>query len=135
MQLTSKQQLRLFGILLSIVICIWITVLFRHSGLLALLPGSAYILAMILFMLALIRPEVLSGPYQRWTQVAHLINRYLISALLIFIFYAVITPLSLVKRALNKDEVGSHPDHGTISSDSYRNHSDPIYPEDMENPF
>ena len=135
MQQVSKKQLRLFGIVFSVVICIWVTVLFQHSGILTPIPTIAYGLAVLLFILSLIRPEMLSRPYCRWIAIAHLINRYLISTLLSIIFYAVITPLSLVKRALNKDEVGSRPDHGTMSQDSYLDRSDPISPDDMENPF
>ncbi len=131
----TNKQLRLFGLIFGTVLFIWISLGYYTDTLSLPLTLMLYLLPIVCISSAIIRPALLNGFYNRWTRTAHRVNQLVISLLLIIIFYAVITPIALLKRALGKDEIKSYSNSDTEISNSYRHTSRPIQREEMETPF
>lgn len=131
----TKNQLRLFGTLLAVVIVFWLCVYGwnKPTSLLTLWPG--YSIAAILAAVAIIYPPWLKGVYHYWLKAAHYLNKIITTITLSLTFFIVITPVALVKRAFGNDALFGTKTTPKTMTNSYRQTSEPIKPEDMEHPF
>ncbi|MFT5350600.1 MAG: ABC-type uncharacterized transport system permease subunit [Planctomycetota bacterium] len=127
----TEKQLELFGVILSAVISFWLLVYWFKSekSLINLWP---YWLVMVLLLsIAMIMPLRLKIFYLKWMKAAELINKIVVNFMLCVIFFLLITPIAFIKRILGDDPLRKpHYIEGT-----YRQQSNFIKPEDMENPF
>ncbi|MCW8885638.1 MAG: SxtJ family membrane protein [Motiliproteus sp.] len=130
----SLKQLKLFGLLLSGVLLFWISFALYQWQIFNLYAITAYLLALLPGAIALWAPKRLSGFFQRWTGVAHGINRILIKSMLVIIFYLVISPIGVLKRFLGSDEIRNTLVKERIGS-GYRIKCPPSSARDMEEPY
>lgn len=98
---TELKELRAFGLLVGGVfaaIGLWPAVLHGASPRL-----WALVLAGALILLALAAPVALGPIHRIWMKVGHVLGYVNTRILLGLIFYVVLTPMGLVRRALGKD--------------------------------
>jgi hypothetical protein len=116
MQMNSdKKQLRSFGLMVGGI--------FGLIGLWPVVIRSAeprwwsIVLAAVLMLPAAVYPKSLFWPYKGWMMLGHILGWVNTRVILGAVFYAVVTPIGLIRRWLGKDPMGRHlrPD-----LDSYR---------------
>jgi hypothetical protein len=104
----SERQLRKFGLLVGGILaflCGWL--FWRYDSNLALL-GS--IVGIVLVVFGFMHAAALAVPYRYWMGIAVVLGFFVGPVILSIIFYAIITPISFLKRLLgspNKREEGS----------------------------
>jgi hypothetical protein len=100
----DNRQLRSFGLTVGgifAVIGLW-PVVFHWAE-----PGGwALILAALLIGPAIIYPKILFWPHKAWMRLGHLLGWVNTRLILGIIFYAVVTPIGIVRRLLGKDPMG-----------------------------
>ena len=92
----GNQQLRKFGLLVSILICMIFFIFpffldkhFNYSGL---------IFSLILIYLSLFSPILLLKPYQIWMKIGKFLGVLNSQLILVIFFYFIITPVALILR-------------------------------------
>lgn len=127
----SDKELKLFGILLSVVIIFWCSIaLWKHY--LALQSALAiYAVALLLAIISIIKPRFLTSFHHYWLRTFSWLNKIITWTSLAVAFFLIITPTAIIKRAL-----GSNPVHSPQTMpDSYRQISKPLPRQDMEHPY
>ena len=102
--ITDNKQLRSFGLIVGgifAVIGVWPLVI--HS---AEPRWWAVILAAVLVLPGLIYPRSLYWPHKGWMIVGHALGWVNTRIILGVVFYAVVTPIGIVRRWLGKDPMG-----------------------------
>jgi hypothetical protein len=112
---TEKKQLRSFGLTVGgifAVIGLWPAVVHWSA------PRSwAMVLALLLIGPALVYSRILYWPHKGWMLVCHVLGSVNTRIILGFIFFAVVTPIGIVRRLLGKDPMGRNTQPAL---DSYR---------------
>ena len=95
-------------------------------------PVWPWVIAAPLWFRALVRPSWLRWIYRAWMRFGLLLNKVTTPLVLGVVFFLLILPVGLVRRALGKDSIpkGAEPEQ-----DSYRVTSDAIPKESLERPF
>jgi hypothetical protein len=103
---TSRRQLRRFALIVgSVLMLIALTIAWRGewaigSGTRAL-AGSGALLA----LLGLVAPEALRPLYRAWMGLALVLGHVMTRVLLALVFFLIVTPIGLVRRALGRDPI------------------------------
>lgn len=95
LSLTDKSELRKFGLLIASI--------FIAIGIISLLKGKdlnlyLIIIALIMFLFALVMPNLLSPIYKGWMKVGKVLGRVNSLLILSVIFYLVVTPIGFIFR-------------------------------------
>jgi hypothetical protein len=99
-----NKQLRSFGLLVGGIF-----------GLIGLWPMMvrgedprwwSLVIGVLLVIPAVLAPIVLTRPYKAWMQIGHLLGWINTRIILGLIFYAIVTPIGIVRRWLGKDPMG-----------------------------
>jgi membrane protease YdiL (CAAX protease family) len=94
----------------------------------------ALALALLLFLLALIRPAALAPLNRLWTRLGLLLYKIVNPLVLGLLFYGTVTPVGLLMRATGKDPLRLKPDPAAASYWIRRDPPGPS-PESMKNQF
>jgi len=94
-------------------------------------PYWPWILAGVLWALALVIPNGLKWIYQGWMSIALVIGWINTRIILALVFYLIITPMGSIMRLFGKNPVKNKPS----DSESYRNITHFRSPKHMEHPF
>ena len=100
----TRKQLRSFGLLVGggfALIGMWPLLIYRAGP-----RWWAVTLAVLLLIPALVLPGSLTWVYKRWMALGHIMSWVNTRIILGLIFYAVVTPIGLVRRSLGKDPMG-----------------------------
>ena len=87
----------------------WVfTAVFAIIGLWPLLSSGplrwwSLILAVLFMVITVLAPALLALPNRLWLRFGLLLNRIISPVMLAFLFYAVVTPMGMIMRALGKD--------------------------------
>ena len=90
-----------------------------------------WVLALVFFLLALIRPTLLAGIYTVWMAFGSVMSRVNSFLILGLVFFMMVTPLGLLLRLFGNDPLQLKPDE----SESLFSSSTPRPPSHMKNPF
>jgi hypothetical protein len=100
----DNRQLRSFGLTVGgvfVAIALW-PVIFHWAG-----PRWwSLVLATLLIGPAIIYPKILLWPHKGWMTLGHVLGWINTRLILGVIFYAVVTPIGIVRRLLGKDPMG-----------------------------
>ena len=127
----NQRQLRIFGLLLSLVICAWVSYFFIKSASSDSIWWVGYFPAAGLALLALLKPNALKGFFKLWMRIVEALNKILSDILMTIVFICIITPSALIRRLTG---------HNALFNDdfimnSYRIKSEPLDSKDMEKPY
>lgn len=92
----NLNQLKKFGLLVG-GIFITLSLLALHKGKTTAF-GVEVILGALLFIPALIRPQLLARPYAAWMKLAVILGAINATVLLSIIFFILLTPIGLIKK-------------------------------------
>jgi hypothetical protein len=112
---TDKKQLRSFGLIVGGIFALigfWPVVLYGLGP-----RWWALVIAIVLVLPALVFPASLFWIHKGWMLLGHVLGWINTRIILGAIFYAVVTPIGLVRRLLGKDPMGRRP---RPDLDSYR---------------
>jgi hypothetical protein len=110
--LIEKKQIRKFGLIAFVFFAILCALgIWAQKNLTIYLFSCLSILG-IGFMVA---PVQLTPVYKAWLRVGHLLGRAVNTLILIFIYYLVITPASLLKRVMGGRPLPLQPDRAAAS--------------------
>ena len=101
---SDKKQLSIFGLLVGgifAVIASWPVLLYGRD-----LRWWTLLVAVLLIVPALIRPETLRPLNKVWMKVGHVMGVFNTIVLLSLIFFVVVTPIGLIRRWLGRDGMG-----------------------------
>lgn len=129
--IVDVKQFRLFGLILSAVICFWLSFAYLRTSNTNSMLWVGYVIPLGLALAALIKPNSLSGIFKIWIYIAETLNKVVVYSLMGIIFFLLITPTALVRRLLGYDEL--HNKDGL--KDSYRVKSKSWEKDDMEHPY
>ncbi len=127
----NPRQLRIFGLLLSFVICCWVSYFFLQSSSSDSIWWLGYLPALGLFLFALFNPAALKGIFKFWIRIVEILNKILSNTLMTIVFISIITPSALVRRLTGHNALMNH----DFISNSYRIKSNPLESKDMEKPY
>jgi hypothetical protein len=109
----DNRQLRSFGVLVGGVfalIAFWPALVYRADPRWWALSAAA-----ILLIPAAVYPSALRRPHQAWMSLGHLLGWVNTRIILGLIFYAVVTPIGLLRGLLGKDPMGKKLEPGAAS--------------------
>jgi len=126
----SAKELRTFGLVLGALFAAFFGVwpLLRHRG----TPLWPWIVAVILWLLALIWPAALSYLHRGWTRLGLALGWVNTRVILTLLFAISIVPVGLVMRLCGRDRMARKLDPGSAS---YRVPSRQRTDKDMEHPY
>lgn len=127
----DRKGLREFGVMTGAVV-VGIFGLFFPWMLRLDWPLWPWVIAAPLWLLALVHPPWLRRPYRTWMRFGLLANRVTTPLLLGVVFFAMISPMAIVRRLRGKDAMQRAFDPG---QDSYRVQSTSSPREKLERPF
>jgi hypothetical protein len=128
---TNRAELRNFGLALGVLFV-------AFFGLLPLLRGHhrihiwPWVIAAVLWILALVRPSMLSYLYVAWTRLGWALGWLNSRVILTVIYTLLIVPIAMTMRLWGRDRMGQHFDRETTT---YRVGSRRRPAKDMEHPF
>ena len=98
----SKKQLREFGIVMGIFFPMFI------GWILPFLNGHEFLnwtlfVGIILFMLAILKPSLLSKPYELWISLANLLAWFNSRIILGLVYFFVLIPISIIMKIFGYD--------------------------------
>jgi len=129
-EIPDKKGLREFGLvtggLLAVLFGLFLPWLFGFSY-----PLWPWIVAGVLWGLALVIPNSLKRVYQGWMSFALVIGWVNTRLILAIVFYLIITPMGSIMRLFGKNPVKNKPSQ----LESYRNITHSRSPKHMEHPF
>jgi len=129
--MVTLSQLRIFGISLSLVISFWTSIyLYFRDDAFVLVFFWVYSLPMIVMLLSIFKPDSLRTIFHYWMLVVESLNKLLTWFTMSVVFFVIITPVSLLRRAMGKSIVSSNK-----LLNSSKTISKQITKEDMENPY
>ena len=106
----SAPALRRFGRTVGLVfLLLGGVVLWRRGGALTPLPVTLLGVGAVLVLLGLAAPVALRGVYRTWMLVAFALGFVMTRVLLTVVFFGLVTPLGLVRRALGHDPMSRRP--------------------------
>lgn len=108
----SGASSRSFGLLLSAVFAIIALRPLLGAG---AVRWWAVALAAVALVLAVARPSTLDVPSRLWLRLGHALSRIVNPIVLGILFFAVLTPMALIARALGRDPLRLQPDRGAPS--------------------
>jgi hypothetical protein len=124
----SVSQLRKFGFVVGgILLAIGGYTLWRES-----LPYAWFTIGALLVLFGWFMPRLLRVPYLVWMGLAAVLGFFVGNAILIALYYLVMTPLGIVRRLAGSDPLDRRFD---ARKDSYWKPHDPRPPEHMRRPF
>lgn len=128
---SNVSELRKFGIVMGIAFMIVLGILIPLLKRGTLSPFCCS-LGAVFFILAFLWPASLKPVHQIWIKLGHILGWINTRIILGFVFFACITPISLIMRLWGRD-----PLHRKWLPDvnSYRMTSKPIKPKNMEVPY
>lgn len=95
----ERKQLRTFGYMFGVILALIVPAIiwYRHQ---ALGTGAMVSIAVGLAsaVIGRFRPEWLAGPFAKWMALARILNRIMTGILLTVVFFAIITPIGLVRQ-------------------------------------
>jgi predicted membrane protein len=127
----DRKELRKFGIVGGAIISILLGCLLptvRHHE----LSRWPWIVAMILWVWAIVAPATLNIVYRNWMRVGHILGWVQTRILLSLVFYLIVVPMGLIKQAFTKNSMVNGYD---LELSTYRLQSRMRTKESMENPF
>jgi len=95
-------------------------------------PVWPWVIATPLWLMALVHPSGLRGPYRAWMRFGLLASRVTTPLLLGIVFFIMITPMAMVRRLMGKDALRMELDP---NQDSYRVRSTRSPTKKLERPF
>lgn len=103
---TSRRQLRQFGLIVgSVLILIALAIAWRgdaaSGGGARALAGSGFLLAVLGFL----APATLRPLYRVWMGIALVLGHVMTRVLLTLVFLLIVTPIGLVRRAVDRDPI------------------------------
>jgi hypothetical protein len=102
----TKKMLRSFGLLVGAIFAVigfW-PLLWRHQD-----PRWwSVILGTCLVVSGIVLPSILLWPYKGWMKLGHVLGWINTRIILGLVFYAVVTPIGVIRRWLGKDPMGRH---------------------------
>jgi len=101
----SRGQLHVFGLLWFVFFCFWGTLSWWEAGMNAK-AAAFWAIAFIIPSAGFVWPEVLRKVYLLAVYVTFPIGIIISSVLLIFVYYIVLTPISLILRLTGYDPMG-----------------------------
>lgn len=128
---TDRTELRNFGVILGALFAAFFGLLplIRHHHALHIWP---WCLAAVLWILALLRPSMLSYLYVAWTRLGWTLGWLNTRIILTVIYALLIVPIGTVMRLWGRDRMGQRFDRETTT---YRVSSRSRSAKDMERPF
>jgi len=128
---SDRTELRKFGLVLGVLFagCFGAVPLLRHHYPPRLWP---WVIAIALWILALLRPSMLSYLYVAWTRLGWVLGWLNTRIILTLIYALLIVPLGGLMRLFGRDRMARRYDPAAAS---YRVPSRPRPAEDMERPF
>jgi hypothetical protein len=129
---TGARELRRFGVSVGgVCLALGAWLLHRHR------PAAPWLLAIggLLLLLGLAAPRVLKPVYLAWMALAFTLGLILTTVLLTVLFFAMITPISLVARVLGKDFLSLRLDAEAPTYWIRRQQGAPRRPEDYEQQY
>ena len=128
---TDRAELRNFGLVLGALFAAFFGVLplLRSHHSVHIWP---WVLAAVLWILALVRPSMLSYLYLAWTGLGWALGWLNTRIILTAIYTLLIVPIAIAMRLWGRDRMGQHFDRETIT---YRVVSRRRPAKDMEHPF
>jgi hypothetical protein len=128
---TDRADLRNFGLVLGALFAAFFGLLpfLRNYHSVHIWP---WVLAAVLWILALVRPSMLSYPYVAWTRLGWILGWLNTRVILTVIYTLLIVPIALVMRLWGRDRMGQHFDR---EATTYRVGSRRRPAKDMEHPF
>jgi len=117
---TSKKDFRSFGYTIGIILLIVSAILFYYSNFLYV---TLAIIALSFIVIGLVMPLLLKPIYLVWMTFAVIIGWIMTRVILSFIFYVIITPISLITKLFGEDFL----ELKKTNSDSYWNSRDSNY--------
>jgi membrane associated rhomboid family serine protease len=109
---SGRKELKEFGLTIGVILSILGAIAFwRGKGSYPYLLASAAVFALSGALL----PQVLKPLQKTWMTVSVILGFFVTGALLIFVFYAVITPVGLIARMFGKNIMDEYMDKGAES--------------------
>ena len=106
----TPPALRRFGRTIGLVLlALGGLALSRRGGALAPLPAVLFAAGAALALVGLAAPRALRGVYRAWMGLAFALGFVMTRALLTVVFFGLVTPLGLVRRALGHDPLARRP--------------------------
>lgn len=104
----NLKTLRNFGLLMGfmIIVIFGLVMPLSHGNLFPLWP---WILAVVFWLFALLVPGALSGIYQGWMKIGHVLGWINIRLILGTMFFLIVTPTALVLSLWNRDVLTTKP--------------------------
>jgi len=127
----DAKGLRKFGLVTGAII-VGLFALFFPWALDVNMPLWPWILALLLWLPALLIPSALQPVYRIWMKIGHALGWVNSRIILGILFYAIVLPMGLVMRLLGKDPMGRKLD---LSAPSYRTKSESAPKDQLEKPF
>jgi len=128
----DNKQLRQFGLSTGAIIVALFAFLFPWVFDSPTMPRWPWLLALLLWLPALLVPGALRPVYVYWMKIGHVIGWVNTRIILVFLFYFLIFPMGLIMRLFAADPMSRKRD---ASLSSYRKESGSDPKERLEKPF
>jgi hypothetical protein len=99
----APRALRTFGVAAAAILALWAAPIFQRHRILAVV---LFALAGSVLLLSLWRPRLLRHPYILASLITYPIGLVLSWVILALVFYLLLTPLGVLRRAVRKDPLG-----------------------------
>ena len=126
----DKKGLREFGLVTGAIVAVLFGLFFPWVLDLPI-PPWPWVIAGVLAAMGLVIPMALRPIYKVWMRFGLLMSKVMTPLVLSIVFYIVITPVGLIRRALRKDSLARK----YSSDESYRVPSKKAPPENLEKPY
>src|SRR5512139_3585602 len=99
--LHDEKMLRKFGLMTGVIVSVVFGMFFpflRHAP----IPAWPWIIAVILWTLAILVPARLHIVYRTWMRIGEVLGRINTAIILSVVYYLVVTPIGLLMRAIGR---------------------------------